>query len=114
MKALCGTSDPPFARASNPARDAGREAQVDVTVSGGRRGAVRFTTHAGLEAVGATEPSPRIAAILGALVRVHHGASRASCAYGLEHRIEHQLAVDRGADGPPDDLSQNRSKTVAR
>ena len=61
--------------------------------------AVRFTTHAGLEAVGATEPSPRIAAILGAMVRVNHRAARASCSYGLEHRIEHQLAVDRGDDG---------------
>lgn len=54
--------------------------------------------------MGAAETSPRVAAVLGPLVRVNQGPARPAIAHRHEHGVEDDLAVNRRAGGPPDDL----------
>src|SRR5262249_47258297 len=54
----------------------------------------------------AAEAPPGIAAELRALIPVNHGSARTSATNGHQHRVEHELTLDRGAGRPADDLAR--------
>jgi AraC-like DNA-binding protein len=56
----------------------------------------------------ATEPSPRVAAELGPLVRVDHGTARPATTHRHDYRVEHKLAVNRGLRCPADNLAREQ------
>ncbi len=70
--------------------------------------AVASAAHTGLEAVGSAESLPVIAAILGPLIGMNHGVSRATAPYRHQHGIENQLPMQGGSSGPPDDYSREK------
>src|SRR5215470_17134073 len=56
--------------------------------------------------MGTTEASPRVGAVLGALVRMYQRAPWSASADGHEERVEDELAVDRRPAGPAHDLAR--------
>src|SRR5262245_9667977 len=67
--------------------------------------AVALPAHARLKVVCFAESFPGVAPILRTLIRMDQRASRASMPDRHHGRIEDELAVNRRAGGPPDDLS---------
>jgi hypothetical protein len=55
---------------------------------------VALATHARLEPIGSTEPSPRVATVLSSLIRVDHRLTGPSTPHGHQHSVEHQLALN--------------------
>ena len=62
--------------------------------------AVSTAAHARLQIVGQAEPSPSVAAVLRALIRVDDRLARASPANGLRDRLKNQFLVDRRPSRP--------------
>jgi hypothetical protein len=70
--------------------------------------AVALSAHTRLEAIRATESAPRVAAVLGALIGVNQRTARSAAPHRHQHRIEHELAVNRGAGSPPYDHAREQ------
>src|SRR4051812_14424012 len=68
--------------------------------------AVSLAAHTRLQVIRTAESPPRVAAVLRALIRMNHGAARTPSAYGHQHGVEHQLAVNRRTGRPADDLAR--------
>ena len=63
--------------------------------------AVAFPAHTRLEVIRAAESPPCVAPVLRSLIGVNQRAARASSPHRHEHGVEHELAVNGGAGGPP-------------
>ena len=65
--------------------------------------AVPFAAHTRLQVIRTAESPPRVAAVLRSLIGVNERAARSSSPHGHQHGVEHELVVNRGADGPSHD-----------
>src|SRR5437899_12435955 len=54
------------------------------------------------------ESSPRVAAELGALIRVDQRTARSPSTHGHQHGVKHELAMNSGLSGPPDDETRKQ------
>jgi hypothetical protein len=63
-------------------------------------GAVAFSAHAGLQAIGAAEPPPGIAPVLRALIRVNHRTARSPSAHRLQGMSASRRKVAVGRSAP--------------
>jgi len=63
--------------------------------------AIALPAHARLEMIRTAESAPRVTAELGSLIGMNQSASRPASAHGHSHRVEHELAMNRGLGGPP-------------
>src|ERR1700691_2723917 len=70
--------------------------------------AIAPAAHTGFEMMGLAEPSPGVAAVLRALIRVNHCPSRSSAPHGHKNGIKHELSMDRRASRPANDSARGK------
>src|SRR5579862_6778423 len=70
--------------------------------------AVAFSAHTRRKTIRPTESSPRVAAVLRALIGVNQGAARPSSPHRHKHGIEYELPVNGGLGYPSHDQAREQ------